>query len=200
MIPESAGPRRDIKVALRVADPSLAEWIEELLLDQPGLRLLAPDADEELDADVAIADGQAAIAGVPTLALASRAAMLDARRSGLHAVLPLDVGRDQLRAAIEAVAHGFVLVAAECLDEFVAQPRPDHGPSDRLDIRPALTERETEVLQLLAEGASNKLIARRLEVSFSTAKFHVASLLAKLGARNRADAVAQGARRGLVML
>jgi two-component system, NarL family, nitrate/nitrite response regulator NarL len=64
----------------------------------------------------------------------------------------------------------------------------------------SLTPREREVLALLAAGAANKVIARRLGVSFHTAKAHVASVLAKLGASSRADAVARGVRAGLVLL
>jgi DNA-binding CsgD family transcriptional regulator len=58
----------------------------------------------------------------------------------------------------------------------------------------ALTPRELDVLALVAEGASNKAIARRLEISVHTVKFHIASLLDKLDAQGRAEAVAQGAR------
>ena len=60
--------------------------------------------------------------------------------------------------------------------------------------------RELEVLALLAEGASNKVIARRLGISVHTAKFHVASLLDKLDAIGRTDAVAHAARRGVINL
>src|SRR5438477_361125 len=74
------------------------------------------------------------------------------------------------------------------------------GRSPRADREIALTARESEVLSLLAEGESNKSIARRLDISVHTAKFHVAAVLAKLGARNRSDAVAIGMRRGLVLL
>jgi DNA-binding CsgD family transcriptional regulator len=63
-----------------------------------------------------------------------------------------------------------------------------------------LTPRETEVLALLAEGASNKAIARRLGISVHTAKFHVGSLLAKLDATGRTDAVAHAARLGVLHL
>jgi DNA-binding CsgD family transcriptional regulator len=62
-----------------------------------------------------------------------------------------------------------------------------------------LTSREREVLQLLGEGASNKEIARRLDISVHTAKFHVASIAAKLDATGRTDAVAQAVRRGLML-
>jgi DNA-binding CsgD family transcriptional regulator len=64
----------------------------------------------------------------------------------------------------------------------------------------ALTARELEVLALLAEGASNKLIGRRLGISAHTAKYHVASLLEKLDAVSRADAVAHAARIGVIHL
>jgi DNA-binding CsgD family transcriptional regulator len=63
-----------------------------------------------------------------------------------------------------------------------------------------LTPRELEVLALVAAGASNKLIARRLGISVHTAKFHVTGVLEKLGAHSRAEAVAVGARLGLVLL
>ena len=64
----------------------------------------------------------------------------------------------------------------------------------------ALTARELEVLALLAEGASNKLIARRLGISAHTAKYHVASLLEKLDAVSRTDAVVHAARIGVLHL
>ena len=63
-----------------------------------------------------------------------------------------------------------------------------------------LTPREKDVLVLLAEGASNKAIARQLWISIHTAKFHVGSILGKLGVSTRAEAVAMGIRRGLVLL
>ncbi|SCK51537.1 Response regulator containing a CheY-like receiver domain and an HTH DNA-binding domain [Variovorax sp. HW608] len=64
----------------------------------------------------------------------------------------------------------------------------------------ALTPRELEVLALMAEGASNKSIARRLGISVHTAKFHVGSLLDKLDATGRTDAVAQAVRQGVIHL
>ena len=75
--------------------------------------------------------------------------------------------------------------------------RPRAGPDA---LAEALTPRELEVLQLLAEGLSNKLIAARLGISEHTAKFHVNAILGKLGAQTRAEAVAQAARLGLLLL
>lgn len=67
-------------------------------------------------------------------------------------------------------------------------------------MQAALTQRELEVLALMAEGASNKTIARTLGISINTAKFHVASLLDKLDATGRTDAVAHAARIGVIRL
>jgi len=74
--------------------------------------------------------------------------------------------------------------------------------ADATDLDPAalLTPREREVLALLADGASNKAIARRLGISVHTAKFHVGSLLDKLDASGRTDAVTHAARRGVIEL
>jgi len=75
-------------------------------------------------------------------------------------------------------------------------------PGDALVVvtgaEPPLTPRETEVLGLLAEGLANKEIAARLSISTHTAKFHVESVLRKLDAANRAEAVREGIRRGLI--
>ncbi|MEI9414198.1 response regulator transcription factor, partial [Mesorhizobium sp. Cs1321R2N1] len=71
---------------------------------------------------------------------------------------------------------------------------------DEHAARPALSPREAEVLALLAEGAPNKVIARRLNISVHTAKFHVAAILIKLGAANRTDAIAIAMRQGLVLV
>jgi DNA-binding CsgD family transcriptional regulator len=75
---------------------------------------------------------------------------------------------------------------------------PDHAAPTDNDA--GLTPRELEVLELLAEGASNKTIARRLGISVHTAKFHVRSLIDKLDATGRTDAVAHAARLGVIHL
>jgi DNA-binding CsgD family transcriptional regulator len=74
------------------------------------------------------------------------------------------------------------------------------GPLLDEETASRLSAREQQVAELLVEGASNKLIARRLGISVHTAKFHVAAVLEKLGARNRADAVAIVMREGLVVV
>jgi DNA-binding CsgD family transcriptional regulator len=105
---------------------------------------------------------------------------------------------ERIAAAFGAV-EGVELVAAhEAPDAVVVAPRAEPSGREETDI--ALTERELEVLALLAEGASNKLIARRLGISAHTAKYHVASLMEKLDAVSRTDAVAHAARLGVLHL
>ena len=76
----------------------------------------------------------------------------------------------------------------------------DRGGSDSFAVEEALTPREVQVLELLAEGLANKAIADRLGISDQTVKFHVASISSKLGAVNRTDAVRRAVRRGLITL
>jgi DNA-binding CsgD family transcriptional regulator len=92
---------------------------------------------------------------------------------------------------------GLVVVASQDAADAVVSLR---RPSERSEDAVGLTPRELEVLSLLAEGASNKEIARRLRISVHTAKFHVSSLLEKLDAVGRTDAVAHAAGLGVLHL
>lgn len=115
--------------------------------------------------------------------------------AGARGVLSRDVQPRRLAAAVDAVLQG-LFVADELFDpEAAATPRPARGASSE-----DLTAREREVLPLLAEGLSNKLIAARLAISEHTAKFHVTSVMQKLGAQTRTDAVVKAARQGLLVL
>jgi DNA-binding CsgD family transcriptional regulator len=102
---------------------------------------------------------------------------------------------DRIAAALASV-EGLELVGKD--DEPDALVVAPSGAATAPDV--ALTARELEVLALLAEGASNKAIGRRLGISASTAKYHVASLLEKLDAVSRTDAVAHAARIGVINL
>lgn len=103
-------------------------------------------------------------------------------------------------AAIGAVANGLVVlprpVLAGLIDGAALAEASDHSDA----AAAPLTPRELEVLTAMADGASNKAIARRLDISFHTAKFHVAAILAKLDADSRTEAVTRAAQLGLVML
>jgi DNA-binding NarL/FixJ family response regulator len=108
------------------------------------------------------------------------------------------------RAFVRDEADEQALVAAAMLltaAGYRVDPMPPALPViEAQGDRPSLTARERQVASLLVEGASNKVIARRLDISVHTAKFHVAAVLEKLGARNRSDAVAIALRDGLVAL
>jgi two-component system, NarL family, response regulator YdfI len=119
-------------------------------------------------------------------------------REGVRAVLPNDILPEQLRAALEAVAAGLVVVRpAELSTFFSASSNPSPQVEELLE---PLTPREQEVLQMLSSGLANKEIAAKLQISDHTVKFHVASILGKLGVSTRTEAVTAGIRRGLVML
>ncbi len=102
-----------------------------------------------------------------------------------------------LRLAAPGERAHLALVDPALVDPALANPDAVAGPTQPC---PALTPREIEVLLLLAEGASNKTIARRLGISVHTAKFHVGRLLDKLDASGRTDAVAHAARLGVLRL
>ena len=121
-----------------------------------------------------------------------------ALRAGVRAVLPRDVAPEQLRAALEAAVSGLVVVHPSELDSILPASVGSQVAVDEL-LEP-LTPREREVLQMLAAGLANKEIAARLAISDHTVKFHVASILGKLGVSTRTEAVSAGIRRGLVML
>ena len=104
---------------------------------------------------------------------------------------------DRLATLLGGVA-GVALAAPGQAADAVIVARDAQGKSEPPDIE--LTPRELDVLALMAEGASNKAIARQLGISVHTAKFHVGSILDKLDATGRTDAVAHAARRGVIHL
>ena len=119
----------------------------------------------------------------------------------VRAVLPVNASLATIVAVTRLVAEGMLILPAslfERLNEGFAEAEDEE---DR--ARPSfaeLTPREREVLEFLAAGASNKAIARQLDLSVHTVKFHVASLLRKLGASGRLEAVGIGLRTGLLMV
>jgi DNA-binding CsgD family transcriptional regulator len=105
---------------------------------------------------------------------------------------------DRLASLLGGIA-GLVLAAPGQTADLAIVPRERPGNGEAGDIV-ELTPRELDVLALMAEGASNKAIARQLGISVHTAKFHVGSILDKLDATGRTDAVAHAARRGVIHL
>jgi len=160
-------------------------------------RSQAAEREEDEDADVALTDRPVETV-VPAIALVSGGS----RRvwpANVRAVVPADVDAATLAAIITVVAAGYALTPRKELGG--EDPGPFADPVEAADeLANDLSPREREVLALLAEGASNKEIARALALSTHTVKFHVASLTEKLGARSRVEAVAIAIRAGLVMV
>jgi DNA-binding NarL/FixJ family response regulator len=119
-------------------------------------------------------------------------------QAGVHAILLADSAPREILSALEAASAGLAVISPEVLDSLL--PAPAEAISDDLPLGEPLTARESEILSLLADGAGNKEIASRLRISEHTVKFHVSSILAKLGAATRTEAVSRGYKEGLIIL
>jgi two-component system, NarL family, response regulator YdfI len=122
-----------------------------------------------------------------------------ALRAGVRGVISWDATAEEIEGAIYAVNAGLAVIPAGWMVELLPEEAAGVDELGEALVDP-LSERELEVMDLLTEGLSNKLIAHRLNISEHTVKTHVASILAKLGASSRTEAVSQAIRRGLVML
>lgn len=189
---------RDVEV---VASQATIDALAEMLSDTAPDAVLIDSTGEPFESTIEsiLASGLASDVSVVILGDGiTPAASAEALRSGIRAALPGHISPEQLVAALEAVARGLVVLhsslAAEVLPAGAAPARAIEEATE------SLTRRELEVLQMLAAGISNKEIAARLNISEHTAKFHVASILGKLGAGSRTEAVSLGIRRGLVLL
>jgi NarL family two-component system response regulator YdfI len=131
---------------------------------------------------------------------------LEALGAGASAVLPRSAEPAEIVAAIRALAggtSGLVVLQRSLLPALLdkSAATAETGTSNRdAEGNPRLTAREIEVLAAMADGASNKEIARRLNISFHTVKFHVAAILDKLEADSRTEAVVKASQLGIVML
>jgi DNA-binding NarL/FixJ family response regulator len=143
-------------------------------------------------------------AGVPVILLVDNPGrrISESLPAGVRAVLPRNITSTEIAAAIEAVAAGLYVFHPADIDSIptLRPPQSETVPELGEPIVEHLTPREIEVLQLLSAGLGNKEIAARLNISEHTAKFHVASIMGKLGAATRTEAVTLGIRHGLVMI
>ena len=192
-----------IRVLIAAASGVVRAGLESLLRSSANLEVVdsAPDvvlADLEFHQDVLPPE----LLGPGTVVLLAPGPpgpwMAEALRSGVRAVLPRDAPASEMIAAIEAAAAGLVALQPADLNALLPAPRADRALSG--GAGEALTPRELEVFAMIAEGSGNKAIAWKLGISEHTVKFHVASIMSKLNATSRTEAVAIGIRRGLIML
>ncbi len=151
--------------------------------------------------------------GIARILLSEQSAFIDAiaamkeADSAIRAVLPPWASNKEILAVIQAVSAGLIVIHPEVFADFGAQENervtliPEYSSRElpEAPVQP-LSPRESEVLNLLADGLANKEIAWRLKISEHTVKFHITSIFNKLDASTRAEAVAIGARRGLIIL
>jgi len=165
------------------------------LIDESGAEvvLAAPSAGEHDQFDWAALSRRVSL----VMMLDDPAHMIEALQAGAAAALPASAGAADIAAALGAAARGLKLLPGDALSLLLPERQASSGDGEAGGL---LTARELDVLTALADGASNKAIARRLDISFHTAKFHVAAILAKLDADSRTEAVTRAAQLGLVML
>ena len=126
------------------------------------------------------------------------AAVLEGLRAGAKGYLLKDVSLRQLTDAIETLAEGRTMITPALTERALRGLQGLQGQPDGFAVPEPLTERETEILRLMAGGYSNKEIARALDVAEGTVKNHVSNVLAKLGVRDRTRAVLKAVDQGLL--
>ena len=194
---------------LNVPSPALRAGLRALLSSDNAIRVVNDSLDEESEADVVITsashdsfpNASASLRTSGRIDSASPAATLllsddrlnvrELNRSfRVWGILPTDATAEELNAAVHALSQGLIVGTATLLFESETEPL-SHGP---------LTDRESEVIGLLAKGMANKQIAVALGISEHTVKFHVSSIYAKLNVTNRTEAVREGLRGGWIAL
>lgn len=190
-----------IRVLLKLSSPALRAGLQALLASDKTIKVVNDSLDEDNEVDVMITSTSFASLSDGEPASPSSAAILllsddqphveeMKRSSRVWGILPTDSSAEELTAAIHALSQGLIVGAPHLLFESESEPI-ERGP---------LTERELEVLGLLAQGLANKQIAVELGISEHTVKFHVSSIYTKLDVTNRTEAVRAGLRGGWIAL
>jgi NarL family two-component system response regulator YdfI len=199
-----------IKLAIAAESAVVRAGLEALVASHPGIDMAGayPDlgAVEALRPDVVLAafsldelspPGDGHTPAVVLLTGERQPAWTqEAFRLGVRALLSRDASAAEILAAVEAAASGMALIDPRELETLLAA----NGSTPIASQTHVLTARELEVLRMMAEGAANKSIAWKLGISEHTVKFHVASILGKLNAASRTEAVTIGVRKGLILL
>ena len=190
-----------IRVFVDIPSPALRAGLRALLSSDKAIKIVNDSMDEESEADVVITSASLASRADNELVDSPSAAILflsddplnvrEMRRSSrVWGILPMDASTEELTAAVHALSQGLIVGTSTLLFESESEPL-SQGP---------LTERELEVLGLLAKGMANKQIAAALGISEHTVKFHVSSIYTKLNVTNRTEAVREGLRGGWIAL
>jgi DNA-binding NarL/FixJ family response regulator len=199
-----------IRLAIAAPSPVVRAGLESLIASHPGIDLVGayPDlsALEALRPDVVLAALPLDELSPPGNGYNPAVVLLtsdpqpvwtqEAYRVGVRALLSRDASAAGILAAVEAAASGLAVVDPRELETLLAST----GSVPVSAETHSLTARELDVLRMMAEGAANKAIAWKLGISEHTAKFHVASILGKLHAASRTEAVTIGVRKGLILL
>lgn len=198
-----------IRVQLDISSPALRAGLRALLSSDETIKIINDSLDEDAEADVVITSASHAsfsgnslntsnefdsVSSAATLFLSNDPINVrDMRRfSRVWGVLPTDASAEELNATIHALSQGLIVGTSTLLFESDSESEPlSHGP---------LTDRESEVLGLVAKGLANKQIAVALGISEHTVKFHVSSIYSKLNVTNRTEAVREGLRGGWIAL
>jgi DNA-binding NarL/FixJ family response regulator len=196
-----------IKVSLLTDDSLLRAGLSSLLAQVGSIEVVDGNSAEVALWDAGV-DGEKALARfselralpVPAVAVVSdQAHVAPALAAGARGVLLRGHVGPSIHAALAAARTGLTVMDAQLAESLVPAQQP-RAASPQTKGRGELTERERQVVQLLSEGLSNKLIADRLGISDHTAKFHVNGVMMKLGASTRTEAVVEAMRRSLIKL
>ena len=190
-----------IRVLLKLSSPALRAGLQALLASDTTIKVVNDSLEDANEADVIItSDSFASLSGIQPASPSSAGILFlnddqphveeMKRSSRVWGILPTDSSAEELTAAIHALSQGLIVGAPHLLFESESEPA-ERGP---------LTERELEVLGLLAQGLANKQIAVELGISEHTVKFHVSSIYTKLDVTNRTEAVRAGLRGGWIAL
>jgi two-component system nitrate/nitrite response regulator NarL len=192
-----------IKVSLLTDDPLLRAGLSSLLAQLGSIDVVDNDNAEVALWDAGV-DGERTLSRLPELralpvpavaVVTDSAHVAPALAAGARGVVLRDQVGPGIRAALAAVRSGLTVMDSALAENLVPPTRAPNAKG-----RGDLTEREKQVVQLMSEGLSNKLIADRLGISDHTAKFHVNGVMMKLGASTRTEAVVEAMRRGLIRL
>jgi DNA-binding NarL/FixJ family response regulator len=185
-----------IRVLLNVSSPALRAGLHSLLSPDKTIKVMNDSFDDENEADVVITSASAVSVAenesAAVLFLGDEPVNVDEMKRAYRVwgILPMESSTEELIAAIHALSQGLIVGTSTLLFESENEPLE----------RGLLTERELEVLGVLARGLANKQIAVSLGISEHTVKFHVSSIYTKLNVTNRTEAVRAGLRGGWIAL